>query len=172
MQHPLERFRYCPVCGSEHFEDNNEKSRKCRDCVFTYYFNPSAAAVAVIENRKGEVLVARRAKEPAKGTLDLPGGFVDLHETVEEALAREVKEETNLSIDAFEFLFSIPNTYLYSGLVVHTADLFFRCVVNDIEPLKAQDDVAELFFIDKAELDPAKFGMKSVAKAIKRMVNN
>ena len=80
MEHPLDQFLYCPKCGSSHFEINNEKSKKCADCGFVYYFNPSAATVALILNEKNELLVCRRAKEPAKGTLDLPGGFIDMNE--------------------------------------------------------------------------------------------
>ena len=94
MEHPLAQFLYCPECGSSHFEVNNEKSKKCADCGFVYYFNPSAATVALILNEKNELLVCRRAKEPAKGTLDLPGGFIDMNETGEEGVAREVLEET------------------------------------------------------------------------------
>lgn len=44
--HPLELFKYCPKCGSPHFEVNNEKSKRCADCGFVYYFNSSAATVA------------------------------------------------------------------------------------------------------------------------------
>lgn len=170
MQHPLHRFKFCPVCGSDRFWENNFKSKKCGDCQFTYYFNPAAAVVAVIENQKGEILVARRAKDPAKGTLDLPGGFADLNETIENALRREILEETNLTIESFEFLFSIPNTYLYSNLEIFTVDMFFKSVVTDLEPMKAQDDVADLFFISKKELNPDDFGMASVRQAIKKML--
>ena len=81
MEHPLSQFRYCPKCGSEHFDIHNEKSKQCKDCGFVYYFNPSSASVALILNKQNELLVCRRAKEPAKGTLDLPGGFIDMAET-------------------------------------------------------------------------------------------
>jgi len=134
----LQLFQFCPKCGSPHFSENNEKSKKCADCGFVYYFNSSAAVVAVIENPNGEILVARRAKEPAKGTLDLPGGFVDLYETAEEATSREVMEETGLSVTSVQYLFSVPNIYVYSGFEVHTLDMFFRCRVNDFNGLKAQ----------------------------------
>ena len=50
MGHPLEIFRYCPVCGSEHFLVNNFKSKKCQDCGFTYYANPCSATAAFIVN--------------------------------------------------------------------------------------------------------------------------
>ena len=98
MKHPLAQFLYCPECGSPHFEVNNEKSKKCTDCGFVYYFNPSSATVALILNEKKELLVCRRAKEPAKGTLDLPGGFIDMNETGEEGVGREVWEETGLHL--------------------------------------------------------------------------
>ena len=44
------------------------------------------------------MLVCRRAIDPAKGTLDLPGGFIDMNETGEEGVAREVLEETGLDV--------------------------------------------------------------------------
>lgn len=99
MEHPLSQFRYCPKCGSEHFKVHNEKSKQCADCGFIYYFNPSSATVALILNEKNELLVCRRAKAPAKGTLDLPGGFIDMTETGEEGVAREVLEETGLKVE-------------------------------------------------------------------------
>lgn len=166
MKHPLQQFRFCPKCGSPHFTENNEKSKRCADCGFVYYFNSSAAVVAVIENSKEEILVARRAKEPAKGTLDLPGGFVDLYETAEEAACREVAEETGLSVMSMQYLFSIPNIYVYSGFEVHTVDMFFRCQVNDFNGLHAQDDVSELQFIATDRLNPAEFGLVSVRKGV------
>ena len=54
----------------------------------------------------------RRAKEPAKGTLDLPGGFVDMYETVEDGMRREIKEETGLDVTEIQYLFSSPNVYV------------------------------------------------------------
>lgn len=170
MTHPLHQFKFCPKCGSKQFVENNEKSKKCIDCGFTYYFNSSASVVAVIENENGEILVARRAKDPAKGTFDLPGGFIDMYETSEEAVAREVLEETGLSITSATYLFSIPNIYVYSGFEVHTMDLFFRCKVDDYSNLGAQDDVSELLFINKKHLNPADFGLDSIRKGIEKIL--
>ena len=102
MEHPLALFRYCPKCGSARFVEHNQKSKHCEDCGFTYYINPSAATVAfILKGRAGgeSLLVVRRGKEPAKGTLDLPGGFSDLYETSEEGVCREVLEETGMHID-------------------------------------------------------------------------
>lgn len=166
MKHPLEQFLYCPECGSSHFEVNNEKSKKCAHCGFVYYFNPSAATVALILNEKNELLVCRRAKEPAKGTLDLPGGFIDMNETGEEGVAREVLEETGLKVKKTSYLFSLPNIYVYSGFPVHTLDMFFLCTVEDTHCISAMDDVADSFFIPLKEINPEDFGLGSIRKGL------
>ncbi len=168
--HPLELFVYCPKCGSPHFVENNEKSKRCADCNFVYYFNSSAATVAFILNDKKELLVCKRGKEPQKGTFDLPGGFIDMYETGEDGVAREVFEETGLRVTEAKFLFSLPNTYPFSGFLVHTLDQFFLCKVAEIKELEANDDVAESLWMPLAELNPDHFGLDSVREGIKRFL--
>ncbi|MBR1595306.1 MAG: NUDIX domain-containing protein [Phocaeicola sp.] len=168
--HPLDLFKYCPKCGSTHFGIHNGKSKKCSDCGFTYYFNPSAATVAFILNENDELLVCRRGKEPAKGTLDLSGGFLDMYETGEEGVAREVKEETGLDVVKATYLFSLPNTYLYSGFLVHTLDLFFLCRVKSTKKIEAKDDVSDSFWIPLNQIHPEEFGLDSVREGITRFI--
>lgn len=165
-----EIFQFCPKCGSKHFEKNNEKSRKCWDCGFVYYLNPSSATAAFILNEKGELLVNRRAKEPAKGTFDLPGGFVDFYETGEEGIAREVKEETGLDIVSCRYLFSIPNIYRYMGLDVPTLDMFFECRVPEGSHPVAADDAAASFWMPLSEVHPEQFGLNSISRAVARYI--
>lgn len=168
MKHPLHLFGFCPRCGSNKFNINNFKSKKCDDCGFILYFNPQAATVALIQNKRGELLVARRAKEPAKGTLDLPGGFADSFETAEEGVRREVLEETGLNVIYTEYLFSLPNKYLYSGFEEHTLDLFFLCKTEDTATPTANDDVSELNWIAPEKLSPEEFGLQSIKEGIRR----
>lgn len=170
MAHPLEKFQYCPACGSNSFFESGEYSKKCEVCGFTYYDNPKAATVAVITNEKGELLVCRRAKEPAKGTLDLPGGFTDIGESAEEGVIREVKEETGLDVKEVKFLFSKPNIYPFSGMIVNTMDLFFQCKtdIGTTSP-EAHDDVSETLFLPIKELNPEEFGLRSIREAIKEL---
>ena len=169
--HPLEKFAYCPVCGSRHFEVNNFKSKKCRHCGFTYYANPCSATAAFIVNDRNEMLVVRRAKDPAKGTLDLPGGFVDMYETVEEGMRREIKEETGLEVDDIRYLFSSPNVYEYSGMGVHTLDMDFLVRVHcDSVAVTASDDAAEAFWRPIDEVNPDDFGLTSIRNAVIRFL--
>lgn len=185
--HPLDKFRYCPVCGSPQFEVNNFKSKKCQSCGFVYYANPCSATVAFIvrpaqgglsaESDRYELLVARRAKEPAKDTLDLVGGFVDMDENVEQGMLREVQEETGMDLSRQpdcqpRYLFSIPNLYEYSGMTIHTLDMFFLIQVpRDVE-VAAADDVAALTWMPLSQVDYRLFGLHSISMGVKRFVTH
>ena len=156
------KFGYCPICGSHHFEINSDKSRKCENCGFEMFMNPSAANVAFIMNDKGELLVEKRLREPAKGTLDLPGGFADPGETAEEGVKREVMEETGLKVTKATYAFSQPNIYRFIGIDIPTLDSFFRCEVEDTSCLKSSDDEAECMWIKLEDIHTEQFGLRSV----------
>lgn len=162
----LKKFKYCPICGSSLFNISSEKSRKCGKCGFEYFVNPSSANVAFILNKDGDLLVERRKNDPAKGTLDLPGGFADINETVEQGLMREVMEETGLEVTEVRYMFSKPNTYHYSGVDIPTLDLFFSCEVKDDSKVKANDDAAECMWIPLKEIKTELFGLNSVRNGL------
>ena len=170
--HPLDQFHYCPKCGSANFHIHNVKAKACADCGFIYYFNPSASTVAFILNEREELLVVRRAKDPAKGTLDLPGGFIDMYENGEEGVAREVLEETGLVVTRCHYLFTIPNIYTYKGFDVHTLDISYRCEVECCDHIAATDDAADAFFIPMNQLDPTQFGLTSIRQGVERFIKH
>lgn len=172
QQHPLQRYRYCPVCGSANFLISSVKSKQCRHCGYELFINPSAAVVAFIRNARGELLVVERDCEPAKGTLDLPGGFTDIDETVEESVIREIKEETGLTVTATTYLFSYPNHYLYSGMDIPTLDFFFECQVEDTSVLHAADDAASCQWLPLNQIQPEQFGLKSIRQGVIRYLNS
>jgi 8-oxo-dGTP diphosphatase len=64
----------------------------------TYPTRPYLAVSAAIF-RDGRVLIVRRARPPSHGVYTLPGGGVELGETLEQAVIREVREETGLDIE-------------------------------------------------------------------------
>lgn len=170
--HPLAQFEYCPRCGTKCFTAINPKAKYCSHCEFVYYFNPSASSVAVVVDNKGRLLVSRRAKEPAKGMLDLPGGFVDPYESTEEALRRELLEETGLRAGDLKYLFSLPNIYPYSGFEVHTVDHFFYWNAGECTEVKAADDVSELLWMPFNQIDPEIFGLSSIKMGIRLLLED
>jgi 8-oxo-dGTP diphosphatase len=76
--------------------------------LFTYqYPHPAVAADAclfTVQEAKLKILLIRRADEPYKGDWALPGGFVNIDETLEQAVQRELEEETGASGFYFEQL--------------------------------------------------------------------
>ncbi|WP_066628306.1 NUDIX hydrolase [Labilibacter marinus] len=167
MTKPQNVLKYCPKCGSSKFEFEGERSFKCADCGFHFFINGAAAVAALIENEKGELLLSVRAFDPNKGMLDLPGGFVDPNESAEHALYREIKEELNLDVEKIDFLVSFPNEYIFSGYTVYTCDLAFRCRVKGWENMKIQDDISDVKFVNKDNLDWNLVCADSIKKIIK-----
>jgi ADP-ribose pyrophosphatase YjhB (NUDIX family) len=88
---------YCSWCGRA-FVPEQAWPRLCGGCANFTYRNPLPVAVVLVPVDDG-VLVIRRGIEPGRGKLALPGGYVDLDESWQEAGAREVFEETGLRID-------------------------------------------------------------------------
>lgn len=141
-------FKFCPQCGASGFKALDQgRSYCCEGCQLHYFVNNSAAVACLIINASGELLLTRRAIDPNKGMLDLPGGFVDPMESAEEAVRREIREELNLELTKISYLISFPNLYPYSRVVVPTVDLAFVCEVEDFSQLRPGDDVATVEFI-------------------------
>ncbi|MGJ5675216.1 MAG: 8-oxo-dGTP diphosphatase MutT [Nostochopsis sp.] len=68
--------------------------------------------VAVIWNDQGQILIDRRRQEGAMGGLwEFPGGKIELDETIEECIQREIKEELGIVIEVGEHLITIDHTY-------------------------------------------------------------
>lgn len=169
---PLRAFRYCPKCGSHDISGDSGKLLKCPACGFEYYINMGAAVAAVIRNEKGEILFTIRKHEPSSGLLDLPGGFVDLGETAENAVIREVREELNLEISGLEFIATFTNRYIYKEIEYQTLDLAFSCQVVTFSQLKVADDVSGLVFRHPAEVRSEEIGLESIRKIIRSLYDN
>jgi NAD+ diphosphatase len=150
---PERVLKYCPKCGSSDFPGHSDRSFKCGHCGFHFFVNAAAAVAAIILNEKGELLLTRRALDPNKGMLDLPGGFVDPGERAEDALVREVREELNLQVMNYEFLTSFPNEYVFSGFTVYTIDLAFICHIKDFAGISWRDDISGYVFVRPEMLD-------------------
>ncbi len=68
--------------------------------------------VAVIWNDQGQILIDRRRQEGAMGGLwEFPGGKIELDETIEECIQREIKEELGIVVEVGEHLITIDHTY-------------------------------------------------------------
>ena len=164
---PSRVWQYCPYCGSKSFLAGDENYMQCDVCQKKLYINASAAVACIIENPQGEILFTRRAFEPAKGMLDLPGGFVSPGETAEDAVKREIKEELNLETISMCYICSSHNRYLYGGVVYYTIDLGFKCIVSDFDNIQVADDVDGYIFIPPNRISLQDICFSSISNILK-----
>ncbi len=157
--------RYCLKCGAAALRFVGRKLVHCEACGFDLYLNTAAAVAALITDEQGRLLVVVRAREPQKGTWDLPGGFADPGESAEEAVRREVREELGLEITTSRYLGSHPNTYAYGGMQYATLDMAFVCSVEEFTGLTiARDEVTEVLFVRPEEIEATRFGFPSIGR--------
>lgn len=168
---PRNYLHFCPHCGSSSFASVSFKEFKCNDCGFDFFVNSAAAVVAVIFDGNGRILLTRRARNPYKGYLDLPGGFVDPGESAEDALRREIKEELCIDVESAEYLCSHPNEYIFSNYKVRTTDLAFICQVKGI-PTTCADDVSSFEWVSPTDIDLSKIAFGSIRKTVKAAIAN
>ena len=106
------------------------------------YFNPALAVNAIIVSDSEKILLVRRTIEPFNGLWSLPGGFVEYDETVEEALTREVEEETGLKIrpkqifDVFSHPLRSPLKHVVT--ICYLADVLSGSLKSSNENLEAR----------------------------------
>lgn len=91
------RGSHCTCCGTG-FAADAGWPRRCAGCGQMSFQNPVPVAVLLLPVGAG-LLVVRRGIEPGKGELALPGGYIDLGETWQEAAARELLEEAAVAIE-------------------------------------------------------------------------
>lgn len=157
-------FRYCPRCGAPEPGILAGRQLRCPACGLRFFFNTAAAAGAFIYHGE-KLILCVRAHEPGKGLLDVPGGFIEFDETIEEGLRREIAEELHIEVGGFRYLMSAPNDYAYAGIPYKTADVFFVCEALSLETLRPADEVAEIRLTDPHAVDVRQFAFASTRRA-------
>ena len=96
-----ERARHCPLCGGALAPERvGERPRpRCAVCGFVLYRNPAAAALGVVLDARGRVLLIRRAIEPYRHHWALPAGYQEIDEGPADTVVREVREETGVHVE-------------------------------------------------------------------------
>lgn len=161
-------FKYCPHCGSTRIKFPNERKFECPDCGFVYFHNV-AAAVAVIIEKESKILFTVRNRDPKKGMLDLPGGFNDPGESLEETCSRELEEELNLKISPsqFQYFSSEPNDYKYKDIPYKTADsVFLAKLPKETEFIIEKEEIEAIKWINKSKINLEKIAFDSLRKIV------
>ena len=142
-------MKYCSNCGSEEVEqkvpDGDNRLRYCCiRCDSIFYENPKIVT-GCLAQWQGKILLCKRAIEPRLGSWTLPAGFMENHETIQEAAARETYEEATAKISNMD-LYTIYNLPHISQVY-----MIFR---GDIEDGQASPGIESLEteFVAEAEI--------------------
>ncbi len=114
------QHRYCGVCGNEFHTLGKEYAKKCAKCGNLLFPQTSNAVITGII-KDGQLLLAHNANFP-ENLYSLIAGFVELGETFEEAVAREIQEEVGLKVKNIQYFGSQPWPFPNSTMVGFLAD--------------------------------------------------
>ena len=107
---------------------------------------PALTTDCIVFDDRGYVLLVRRKYEPFKGSYALPGGFVEVGETVEDGCRRELKEETGLEVGALRLVgvYSDPKRDPRG----HTCSIAYLARIGRAEPQAGDDAAAAAWVAD------------------------
>lgn len=123
------RYTFCPICAEKlemrPSEPPDPDRPTCPHCGFVHYGNPAPTVQAWIES-EGRYLALRRNQDPFRGQWNLPGGFVEAGEGGEEAIRREVREETGLEIEIAGVIGIFSSSYGEGEEALPILDIAYR----------------------------------------------
>lgn len=149
--------RHCGRCGAPTVRAADERLRRCTACGHGAYPRLSPAVIMAVE-RDGEILLARNARS-THGFHSVLAGFVEVGESLEEAVAREVAEEAGLAITDLRYFGSQPWPLTGSLMIGFTARWAGGEIVED------RAEIAEAGWFRPDALPPLP-GRLSIARAL------
>ena len=150
MSEKKEIFKFCPMCrGNLKIKDSDGANRLvCAECGWVNYNNPLPVVAVVVKNSSGEILIARRAFEPAAGKWSLPGGFVEAGEIPEKTCLRELMEETAIEGEIKRFIgIYTYKSRVHGSLLVMGYEVFARKT-----EIKINRELLEAKFVPRGDM--------------------
>ena len=147
-------FTFCPKCATrlEPKTILGEDHEVCPACGWTHYEDPKVACLALLMET-GRVLLVQRTMLPFIGQWSLPAGFVNAFELPEDAVVREVLEETGLAVQVLRLV-----TVLSGREHPRGADILLVYQVERVGgDLRAGDDAGDAAWFALDALPPLAF---------------
>ncbi len=169
----LGHFNFCPSCGSLVKSHLNKITFFCGDCELEMHFSPVSSAAALIHDLDGNILFIRRRKEPHKGKLGIPGGFVNPGEQLESAMLREVKEEVGIELVSWNYLGGWPNQYSYKSVIYAVTDVYYVAEVENFQNIQiCPDEIDEVHIAIPDTINFEELAFPSLKMAVSAYLNS
>ncbi len=152
-------MNYCSKCGLKLIRQWIDEDRRdryvCGGCHTIHYENPRVIVSCCVHWRD-EVLMCRRARDPARGQWEVPSGFLEIGETLEQGAARETWEETGVVVDPLSLeLCSVVNMASIAQVAI-----YFRMEVIEKPTLVAGPECLEVAFMPEQSIPPEQFAWR------------
>lgn len=124
-------------------------------------FEPTHVTVDAVVVQSGHVLLVKRGAHPGKGLLALPGGFIHPEETLQDAIIRKLREETQIKVPAPVLAGSIKNQMVFDApyrsargrTITHSFHIELR-KEEELPKIKGGGDTSKCFWLPLGQLDP------------------
>jgi len=159
---------HCPYCGSPATAKSEDGILRkfCLCCGLFLYENPLPVVSAILVTEQRKILLVKRGKSPYKGQWCLPTGFAETDESIEDAVLRELEEETGVKGKILGLVdVDSSRNYFYGDLLFLT----FEMEHTNGTPKHGDDTVATKYF-HLGELPHLAFA--SNEKAVNRYIKN
>ncbi len=155
---------FCTLCASK-LEKIRDNLFHCQNCGQDFYINPCPSNGVILLNEKGEILLVKRKVPPNENTWDLPGGFMDINESAEESVTRELWEELEIKITDFKYLKSYPDRYQFQKINYYTLMFVYEAQIPDQKFIEG-GEIKDFKFFKKSEIPWDSLAFKSLKQAL------
>lgn len=167
-------YRVCTFCGLQDIVWREHNCYQCNHCNKRNFINRSAAAGVFFYNDQGEVLIAKRARDPEKWKYDDPGGFVDPQDdSAESTVVREVYEELWISIDpcSLKYLDSESMNYRYQDRDVPVLVMYYYAYLpsQQQKSIVTSDDVESVQRVTRTSFYPTLMVTTKKAQCVQKV---
>lgn len=111
--------QFCGACGGRTALVRGERARRCDACELLLF--PRLAPAVIVQVTRGDEILLARSPHFPPGFMSVPAGFVEPGETLEEAVVREIEEETGIVVGDVRYFASQPWPFPHSLMLGFTA---------------------------------------------------
>lgn len=149
------RHRFCANCGAPTEPTDGGHQRDCPSCGTSHFPRTDPVVIVRVTDAAGRILLGRQARWPP-GRFSVLAGFVEPGETLEEAVRREVLEESRVSVGDVAYVASQPWPFPSSLMIG------FSARASGGEPRPADDELVEVRWFEREEVEAAAAGSSEI----------